>query len=379
MTRTLHRLSATEVRNAKAAGYIADGGNLYLRVALGAKANGKAPAISKGWIFRYAIGGRTRDAGLGGYPTISLAKAREEAERLRRLVAAGVDPIEARKEERQAAVVEAAKAITFEECAKAFIASHEAGWRNEKHRQQWANTLATYAYPVCGALPVGAVDTILVMKVLEPIWAAKPETAGRVRGRIERILDWAKVRGYRDGENPARLRGHLDTLLPKKSKVHRVRHHAALPYRDVGTFMAKLRDETSISARALASRAFPYSFERTRLLARAFHAFGGRALSWPSRRGPPPRTRGRPKGTGKIDRFELYKDVEIIRRTQTDADIAKACRILAKDRKSRWRGHPAESLEARYYEQLRVFEAGVPDSPMISFLRRAAARICKNS
>jgi integrase len=252
MTRTLHRLSATKVATTKAPGYYADGGNLYLRVAVGTKTGSKEPAISKGWMFRYTMAGKTRDAGLGGYPTISLARAREEAERCRRLVAAGIDPIKARNEERQAALATSAKAMTFEQCASAFIASHEAGWRNEKHRAQWTSTLKTYAYPVFGVLAVEDVDTGLVMKALEPIWAAKPETAGRVRGRIERVLDWAKVRGHRDGENPARLRGHLDNLLPKKSKVHKVKHHAALPYRDIGAFMVRLREETSISARALA-------------------------------------------------------------------------------------------------------------------------------
>jgi integrase len=252
MARTLHRLSAVAVAGAKTAGYFADGGNLYLRVAVGASNGKKKPPISKGWIFRFTVAGRTRDAGLGGYPTVSLARARDEADRCRRLVAAGIDPIEARNEEHQAALVASAKAMTFEQCAKAFIEGHKAGWRNEKHRQQWTNTLETYAYPVLGTLAVAAIDTGLVMKVLEPIWAIKPETAGRVRGRIERVLDWAKVRGYRDGDNPARLRGHLDTLLPKKSKVHKVKHHAALPYRDVGAFMAKLREETSISAHALA-------------------------------------------------------------------------------------------------------------------------------
>ena len=252
MARPLHRLSATTVASARAPGYIADGGNLYLRVALGTAKAGKKPTVSRGWIFRYTLAGKTRDAGLGGYPTISLARARDQAERCRRLVAAGIDPIAARAEEQQAALAGSAKAITFEQCAKAFIAGHEAGWRNGKHRQQWNNTLGTYAYPVFGALAVQAVDTGLVMKVLEPIWAAKPETAGRVRGRIERVLDWAKVRGYREGENPARLRGHLDNLLPKKSKVHKVKHHAAVSYRDIGAFMAKLREETSISAHALA-------------------------------------------------------------------------------------------------------------------------------
>src|SRR5262245_34172445 len=252
VVRTLHRLSPTKVAGANTPGYFADGGNPYLRVAISAKAANKKRTVSKGWIFRFTIAGKTRDAGLGGYPTISLAKARQEAERCRRLVAAGIDPIVARNAERQAAFLAAAKAITFEQCAQAFIAGHDAGSRNEKHRQQWTNTLKTYAYPVLGTLPVAAVNTSLVMKVLEPIWATKPETAGRVRGRIERVLDWARVRGYRDGENPARLRGHLDTLLPKKSKVHKVKHHAALSYRDVGAFMVKLREESSISAQALA-------------------------------------------------------------------------------------------------------------------------------
>src|SRR5262245_9423177 len=252
MTRTLHRLSPTKVASAKTSGYVADGGNLYLRVAVGNRVGNKQPAISRGWIFRFTMAGRTRDVGLGGYPTISLAKAREEAARFRRLVAAGIDPLEARNEERQAALAAAAKAINFEQCATAFIAAHQAGWRNEKHRQQWTNTLKSFAYPVFGATRVESIDTSLIMKVLQPIWASKPETAGRVRGRIERILDWAKVQGYRDGENPARLRGHLDNLLPKKSKVHKVQHHAALPYSDVGSFLAKLQGQTSISARALA-------------------------------------------------------------------------------------------------------------------------------
>jgi Arm DNA-binding domain len=265
MAQTLHRLTAVEVAGAKTAGYFSDGGNLYLRVAVGVGNGKKKPPVSKGWIFRYTAGGKTRDAGLGGYPTISLAKAREEAERLRRLVTAGVDPIEARNKKRQAALLASAKAMTLEQCATAFIAGHEAGWRNGKHRQQWTNTLKTYAHPVFGKLPVAAVDTGLVMKVLQPIWSAKAETAGRVRGRIERVLDWAKVQGYRDGENPARLRGHLDNLLPKKSKVHKIKHHAALPYRAVNTFMASLRNETSISAHVLALLVLTATRTRRRL------------------------------------------------------------------------------------------------------------------
>jgi Arm DNA-binding domain len=204
-TRTLHRLSAVKVAGAKAQGYLADGGNLYLRVAKGG---------SKQWMLRYALAGKTREAGLGSYPTISLGKARQEAERCRRLIADGIDPIDARDQERAVAEATSAMRTTFEECARALIASHEASWKNAIHRAQWRSTLATYVYPHIGALPVSVVDTDQVMKILEPIWKTKPETASRVRGRIERVLNWAKVKKYRDGQNPAQWRGHLDQLLP---------------------------------------------------------------------------------------------------------------------------------------------------------------------
>ena len=141
--------------------------------------------------------------------------------------------------------------MTFAACAERYIASHKVGWRNPKHAAQWPATLGTYVYPVFGSLPVQAVDVGLVMKAIEPIWVQKPETAGRVRGRIERVLDWATARGYRQGENPARWRGHLENLLPKKSKVRRVEHHAALPYVEIGAFMAELRQQEGVPARAL--------------------------------------------------------------------------------------------------------------------------------
>ncbi len=242
MARTLNRLSAVKVASQKKRGYYADGGNLYLRVASGG---------SKSWIFRFTIDGKTRDAGLGSYPAVTLAAAREEADKCRRQVAARIDPIEARNAERAAARIEAVQAITFEQCAKAYIASHEAGWKNDKHRAQWRSTLATYVYPVIGSLPAKAVDTGLVLRILEPLWTTKPETASRVRGRIEVILSWAKVRGYREGENPAQWRGHLDHLLPAKSKVRKVVHHPALPYVEMPTFMDQLREQSSLTARAL--------------------------------------------------------------------------------------------------------------------------------
>ena len=242
MARVMNRLSDVAVRAKKRPGYIADGGNLYLRV---------APGGSKGWIFRFTMLGRTRDAGLGPYPTVSLVKAREEAERYRRLVAAGVDPIIALDEQRERTRLASAKVMTFEQCAQSFIASHELGWKGKKHAAIWRSTLKRYVYPVMGALPVQAIDTGLVLKVLEPIWGQKPETAGQVRGRIELVLNWAKARGYRAGENPAQWRGHLDHLLPPRAKVRRVQHHPALPFAEIPGFMEQVRTYGSLAARAL--------------------------------------------------------------------------------------------------------------------------------
>jgi integrase len=242
MGRALHRLSDPEIKQRRKSGYYADGGCLYLRI---------APGGTKGWIFRYTLNGRTRDAGLGSVADVTLKKARQEAKAWRELIEAGTDPIEARERKRAEAELASAKAMTFEQCAKAYIASHEPSWRNDKHRAQWRSTLATYCYPVLGTIPVGAIDTALVLMAVEPIWAAKPETASRVRGRVEVILNWAKARGHRDGDNPARWRGHLDQLLPAKAKVRRVEHHSALPYREIPAFMARLRKLASSSARSL--------------------------------------------------------------------------------------------------------------------------------
>jgi integrase len=235
-------LTARRVETEKRPGAFADGGGLYLEI---------AKSGAKSWVFRYQIGGRRRDMGLGSVKTFSLAEARERALEARRAVARGIDPIETRRAERGAAAVATAKSMTFAQCADAFIAAHQAGWRNEKHRYQWRQTVASYMNPVLGALDVGAVDVGLVMKAIEPIWTVKPETAGRVRGRIESILDWATARGYRTGENPARWRGHLENLLPARSKVRRVEHYAALPYPEIGAFMAQLRLSDGPSARAL--------------------------------------------------------------------------------------------------------------------------------
>jgi integrase len=189
--------------------------------------------------------------GLGPLHIVSLAEARERAREARRLRHEGTDPIEARKAKQAEDRLAAAAAMTFQECAERYIEAHQAGWKNPKHAKQWPSTLETYVYPVFGALPVQAVDVALVMKVLEPIWRIKPETAGRVRGRIESVLDWATARGYRKGENPARWRGHLDKLLPARGKVRKVEHHPALPYIEMGDFISALHKQEGVGARAL--------------------------------------------------------------------------------------------------------------------------------
>jgi integrase len=242
MAREINKLSPRTVATKSKRGRYADGGGLYLQVSDGG---------AKSWLFRFTLNGRHRQMGLGAVLTVPVDLAREEAARCRLMLRDGLDPIEARKAEKWRRLFETASSLTFRECAERYIAAHEAGWRNEKHVSQWRNTLSTYTYSVFGELPVQAVDTGLVMRALDPIWRTKTETASRVRGRVEAVLDWATVRGHRKGENPARWRGHLEKLLPAKSKVRPVEHHAALPYRDMGAFIVDLRGREGIGARAL--------------------------------------------------------------------------------------------------------------------------------
>jgi len=254
MARQRDRLTALKVSKLKASGFYADGGGLYLQV----KAAG-----GRSWVFRYRIGGRKtpRDMGLGSAADVSLADAREKADAYRDALRAGIDPIDARKRADAAAALDAAKAISFQDCATAFIASQKDGWRNSKHAGQWTATLEAYAFPTMGKLPVADIGIEHVLKVLEQpcadlpgkptLWKGKTETASRVRGRIEAILDWAKVRKYRTGENPARWRGNLQHSLPKRTKVQKVKHHAALPYGEIGAFVQTLRAKEGTAARAL--------------------------------------------------------------------------------------------------------------------------------
>ena len=255
------KLRALQVTRETRPGLYSDGGGLYLQV---------TKSGSKSWIFRYWIAerdaatgrlmrdpktkkskGRARDMGLGSCITVSLAEARERALECRKLREKDIDPIEAREVARQQAALEQAKALKFREAAAAYIAAHRVAWKNEKHAAQWPSTLVKYAYPIIGDMPLHLIDTALVMKVIEPIWLTKPETAARLRGRIESVLDWATVRGYRHGDNPARWRGHLDKLLPARSKVREVEHHSALPYAELSAFLIKLREQEGVAARAL--------------------------------------------------------------------------------------------------------------------------------
>ncbi len=242
MGREVGRLTALRVEKVKAPGMYADGGGLYLRV---------TPEGARNWVLRYMLDRRPHWMGLGSVALYGLQEARTKALDARRKRHEGIDPIEARRAERARQRLDAAKAISFKQCAESYITAHGAGWRNEKHAGQWSATLSTYAYPVIGGLAVQAVDTGLVLKVLEPIWTVKPETASRLRGRVESVLDFAKVRGYREGENPARWRGHLDKLLPARSKVRQVEHHAALLHAELPAFLANLREQEGIAARAL--------------------------------------------------------------------------------------------------------------------------------
>lgn len=244
MPKTSIELSAIEVKGLTATGLHFVG--VVPGLALQVLASG-----SRTWILRITVAGKRRDMGLGGYPAVTLAKARENAREARDKVRKGADPIEDAKAARSALAAARAAALTFEQCAQKYIEANKTGWKNVKHAGQWASTLEQYAFPVVGHLLVRDVALSHVLSILEPIWTTKTETASRLRGRIESVLDWATVRKYRTGENPARWKGHLDKLLPKPGNVATVEHHAAIPVADVGVFMEKLRAQSSTGARAL--------------------------------------------------------------------------------------------------------------------------------
>lgn len=206
---------------------------------------------ARSWILRATVGGKRRDIGLGGFPDVTLAGAKEAARAARLKIKGGIDPVQDARAQRSALAAARASAMPFTDAAAKYIAAHESGWKNAKHGAQWSATLETYAYPIIGKIVVADIETAHIMRVLEPIWTTKTETASRLRGRIESVLDWATVRGYRKGDNPARWRGHLDQLLPARSKVQKVEHHAALNYKELSGFILALRKHAGMSALAL--------------------------------------------------------------------------------------------------------------------------------
>jgi integrase len=242
MARQVDKLTAARVLHV-GPGVHLDGGGLYLQVT----------ERGRSWLFRFTspISGRGRWMGLGPLGTVSLAKAREAAAVCRQQVRDNIDPIKHREDEKARARRTEVRAMTFDECRDAYIASKGARWRSLKHGRQWKQSLEDYVSPVFGSRPVQDVDVTLVTKALDPIWSVMPTTASRIRGRIEVILDWATVRGYRSGENPAVWRGRLTHVYPARSELHKVEHHAAMPYGDVGAFLVSLRKREGIAARAL--------------------------------------------------------------------------------------------------------------------------------
>lgn len=219
---------------------LGDGEGLYLSISKTGTAS---------WLFRYMANGKAKSTGLGGYPAVSLPVARELAQGLRDARATGIDPQRAKREKDAQRVLEESRAKTFQDCAEDYIALTKSSWKNEKHGQQWKNTLAQYAYPVIGHLPVAHVTTDDVLRILKPIWVSKAETAGRLRGRIESVLDWATAHNRRTGDNPARLKGHLEYMLPRLRKE--VEHHAAMPYADIPKFFVALDAQSGMARYAL--------------------------------------------------------------------------------------------------------------------------------
>jgi integrase len=252
MAERIARLKQKQIEHARPAKgrrtiLIADGGNLYLQASVG-----KNGGINRSWLFRYEMDGERHDMGLGPITTLRLADARERALRLRQQIKDGIDPLDARREAKAARLAnkaQQAKAVTFKQAAEMYLNVHADRWKNPKHRAQWRSTLESYAFPVIGDLAVADVEETHLLKILQPIWKKIPETASRLRARIENVLGYATASRFRHGDNPARWRGHLKTLLGGAQKD--VEHHAALPFLDAPAFMAELREHDSTSARVL--------------------------------------------------------------------------------------------------------------------------------
>jgi integrase len=240
MTKAIHKLSALRIARASK-GKLGDGGGLWLRV---------YSRASKSWFFRYGAQGK-REHGLGSLNTVNLAAAREKARLCREMLLNGMDPIDARKARTAASRIATAKTLAFADCADQYHAAHRASWKSAKHASEWRSSIAAYADPIIGKLPVADIDTAMVLRILEPLWPTKLVTAKRIRQRIESVLDWAKVHGYRVGDNPARWSGHLDQILAAPAKVRKVAHHPAMPYAELPAFLVALRGREGVASRAL--------------------------------------------------------------------------------------------------------------------------------
>ncbi|MFZ4762254.1 MAG: tyrosine-type recombinase/integrase [Alphaproteobacteria bacterium] len=241
MAKSNHKLSALSINKTNKQGRYSDGGGLYLQIAAGG---------SKSWLFRFNLNKKAYQMGLGSVSAVSLSVARQKAAACRALLDEGKNPIQARQEQQAKLLFEQASSISFNHCAEAYINAHQQAWSNAKHIAQWKSTIKQYASPVIGDLSIAAIDTPLICKILEPIWHNKTETATRLRQRLEKILDWASVKGYRQQENPARWKGHLDKILPAPAKIMNVEHRKALPYKDIPQFMQQLQAQQGIGAKA---------------------------------------------------------------------------------------------------------------------------------
>ncbi len=242
MAKQINKLTDRSVKAQKKQGRYADGNGLYLQV---------SKSGSKSWLFRYMLDGRARQMGLGSVGTKTLSEAREDSLTYKRLLKEGIDPIQDRNNRIAKTKAANKDILTFKESTEEYLKAHSAAWKSVRHGEIWHSSVKRYAYPELGTMPISSIERSHIMRVLKPIWVKKTETAKKLRGRLEAILDWATVQDYRKGENPARWRGHLDKLLPKPSEVHTVQHFAALPYSEINNFMNKLREREALSALAL--------------------------------------------------------------------------------------------------------------------------------
>ena len=242
MARQINKLTDRGVKAQKKRGRYADGNGLYLQV---------SKSGSKSWLFRYMMDGKAREMGLGSTTTITLSEARDDALECRKLLKEGIDPIKDRNNRIAKTKSDNKDVLSFQKATEEYLKAHSASWKSVRHGDIWHSSVKRYAYPELGSMPVNIIERGHIMRVLEPIWIEKTETAKKLRGRLETILDWATVQDFRKGENPARWRGHLDKLLPKPSEIHSVKHFAALPYQEINDFVNKLKQREALSALAL--------------------------------------------------------------------------------------------------------------------------------